>query len=392
MILGDVWRWITGGVPAPVLSETASGPVFEVGTGEVDPAVFGLTAYAGVIAPAPRISRREAIQVPAVKRVRDLIPGALGTLPLRLIGPDKTETHWPMLEQPEKAIPRSVTMTLTLEDLLFESVAWWRVREIGWQNYPTKIERIDVARVTQPENGRTYVDGKYVPDAELIRFYSPNDALLVAGARAIRTALKLDAAAGRYADEPMPTGYFEPREGADPAEDDDVEEILDDWQASRQKRTTAYVPAALKYTTVQWSPEQLQLADARQHAVLEIARTAGVDPEDLGVSTTTRTYQNGVDRRRDFLDFTCGAYLSAVQDRLSMGDVSPRGYVARFDLAGFLRSNTRERMETYEIGLRVGAYAPDEIRQLEDRPPLPAPAAAPRPALAVVPTPKEDAS
>lgn len=367
MILGDVWRWATGGVPKSVLQDV--GPAFEVSSSSVDPALFGLTTWAVTTAPAPRISRREAIQVPAVKRVRDLIPGSLGTLPLRLVGPDKREASWPLLEQPERAVPRSVTMIRTLEDMLFEGVAWWRIVEFGWHTYPTKVERVDVGRVNQ-QDGKTYVDGRHVPDANLIRFYSPNDALLEAGARAIRTALKLDSAAANYAEEPMPTGYFEPREGADPVEDDDVTDLLDDWQAARQKRSTAYVPAALKYTTVQWSPEQLQLADARQHAVLEIARCAGVDPEDLGVSTTSRTYQNGVDRRRDFLDFTCGAYLSAVQDRLSMADVTQRGYQARFDLAGFLRSNTKERMETYQLGLAVGAYAKDEIRQLEDRPAL----------------------
>jgi hypothetical protein len=38
------------------------------------------------------------------------------------------------------------------------------------------------------------------------------------------------------------------------------------------------------------SAEELQLADARNLAITEIARLCGVDPEDLEISTTSRTY------------------------------------------------------------------------------------------------------
>jgi hypothetical protein len=53
-----------------------------------------------------------------------------------------------------------------------------------------------------------------------------------------------------------------------------------------------------------------------------------------------------------------------------MRDVLPRGYEAKVNFDGFLRSDTKTRMETYKIGSEVGAYTDDEIRELEDRPPL----------------------
>jgi phage portal protein BeeE len=117
--------------------------------------------------------------------------------------------------------------------------------------------------------------------------------------------------------------------------------------------------------------------------VLEIARAAGIDPEDLGVSTTSRTYQNSEQRRQDMIDFTFAPFMHAVEQRLSMHDVIPRGYEARVNLDGFLRSDTLGRMNAYKVGLEVGAYTEPEIRELEDRPdlpPRPAPAAAPAPA------------
>lgn len=323
-------------------ADVAAGPAFtltpeEVTGVDVDPAVFGLTAYADPVALAPRVSRQTAMQVPAVKRSRDLICGALGGLPLELYGPDGTRRHSALFAQPERNVPRSVTLTRTYEDMFFDTTAWWKVLAYGWHGYPVEVVRLDPATVNVTKEGRVYtttnghvgVTLEWHQDSELIRFDSPNEGILTAGARAIRTALNLDAAAARYADEPMPMGYFAPADGTDPADDEDVVELLDAWATARRTRATGYVPAALKYEAVQFNAEQMQLAEQRQHAVLEIARLTGVNPEDLGVSTTSRTYFNAFDKRKDFLDFTTGNYRQAFEDRVSMTDVTPRGYTAR---------------------------------------------------------------
>lgn len=350
-------------------------PRFEIDLADVDPALFGLTVATTNIAPAARVARATAQQVPAVKRSRDLVCGPLATLPLELFGPDGNPSRSPLLEQPEHGIPRSVTMARTYEDLFYEGVAWWQIVEYGWHTYPTKVRRLDTRTVTVNREGRVYTTRQghqghvveWLEDADLIRFDSPNDPLLVAGARAIRTCLALDAAAARYAEEPMPLGYFSPADGVDPAEDEDVTAILDAWTTARQTRVTGYVPAALKYNGVQFNAEQMQLADQRQHAVLEIARAAGVNPEDLGVSTTSRTYFNAFDKRKDFLDFTVGAYRQALEDRLSMTDVTPRGYTVRVNYDAFLRSDAKSRYEAYAAGKAVGALTDEDIARAEGK-------------------------
>lgn len=50
--------------------------------------------------------------------------------------------------------------------------------------------------------------------------------------------------------------------------------------------------------------------------------------------------------------------------------VTPRGQAVKFNLDAFLRADTKTRMETYKLGLEVGAYTRPEIRTLEDRPPI----------------------
>lgn len=383
-----ILRQLFSGRPDPVLSY-AVGPAqtFAVDAESIEPGFYGMAAYANPVSPEPRIDRRSAMQVPAVARCRTLVAASIGGLPLEVVsGQGEPSTF---LDQPEVQVPRSITMTNTVEDLMFEGWAWWQITESDYRKYPTRVKRLNPRQVSvDEEQGRVYVNGQLVPDEQLIRFYSPTDALLVAGARAIRTALRLDAAASNMSDGVPPIDYFTPADGStDPGDSDEIREALDEWQAARRARTTAYVPAALNYNVAGWDPEKLQMAEQRNHAVLEIARIAGVDPEELGISTTSRTYANMFERRKAFIDFTLGPYMRAIEDRLSMGDVTPRGTYTRFNLDAFLRSSTRERYEAYEIGLRVGALAPEEIRPLEDKQPL---APTQRADLRSVPTDEQD--
>ncbi|GAB3663502.1 hypothetical protein GCM10027596_26750 [Nocardioides korecus] len=348
-------------------SSSQSGPAFAVDEVSYPASVVGLESYSSSLALAPRIDRARALQVPAVKRSRDLIAGTLGGLPLELFGPDRRQQSWRLFEQPEANVPRSVTMTKTFEDLLFDAVAWWRIAERDYRGWPTAVKRLEVGQVTVT-NGVVYVDGKAVPDADLIRFHSPNPGLLTAGALAIRTCLRLDHAAANAADGVPPVDYFTPSEQADPAGDGVIEELLDDWDEARRNRTTAYVPYALKYNVAGWDPEKLQLAEARQHAVLDIARLTGLDPEDLGVSTTSRTYQNGFERRKALIDFTLAPYMVAVQDVLSMRNVTQQGYAAQFNPDGLLRADAKSRYEAYAAGLAVGAITPERVAEIEGVP------------------------
>jgi HK97 family phage prohead protease len=353
-----------------------------------------LAAWSASLVDTP-VSRAEALQVPAVLRSRNLIAGTIATLPLVCRDAGRRVVPRALLDQPEAVTTRAVTVGHTVADLLFEGIAWWRVVErepagLGQVGYPWRVMRLDPSIVTVPQTsqpltqgsfteqpvpyGPAHVNGERVPDGDIIRFDSPLPPLLRHAARAIRTILKLDAAAANYAANPMPLDIYTPTDGADPADDDDIAAFLADLQLARQTRSSAYIPAALhREQAMPMTSEQMQLAESRQHAVLEIARACGIDPEDLGVSTTSRTYQNAVDRRLDLIAFTLAPFLHAIEQRLTLGDVTPPGQHVRFDVAELERPNALARYQAYEVGLRVGAITEEEIRAAEDRPSLPKP-------------------
>ncbi len=337
------------------------------------PEITGMASYDGFN--EPRVDRATAMQVPAVKRVRDLIAGTLGTLQPRQIDSANRTVESELLDQPEADIARSISMTRLLEDMLFEEHGWWRITESGPDGYPSKVVRLDPRSVTVREEGKIWVNSRtgaaqghtwrYVPDSELIRFDSPSDALLVAGATAIRQALLLGRAASRYARNPMPLGFFTPAEdGAGPGDQTAVDAALDHFEEQTQRRAWAYMDG-MKAQTLSWSPEQMALTAQRDQAVLEIARLGGVDPEELGVSTTSRTYANSETRRLDLIDFTLLMYVTAIEDRLKMNDVTQPGRRVVYDYSNFLRSDTLARMQAYAEGVKLGIYTPERIAEIE---------------------------
>lgn len=353
---------------------------------------------------AARISRDEALSVPAVQKGRNLIC-SIATLPLVQLNERNVRQTNPFLKQTDPDVPNVVTMAQTLEDLLFEGISWWMITATDFAGFPTSARHLDISSVSldpptggksqaplpsgrDPRGAVVYVDGQEVSASRVIRFDSPNPAVLKVGARAIRRAVLLERASGMYAEDPRPLDYFSPAEGADELSDDEVDVVLADWQAARKKRSTAWVPAAMKYNTVDSpSPQQLQLVQLQRQAGLDIANSLGVDPEELGISTTSRTYANAVDRRRDRINDVLAPFMRAITDRLSMGDVTRRGHRVVFELSDYLKSNPTERWAVHEKEINLNVRTPDEIREEEGWPgpaPKPAPTPAPEPEPAPV--------
>jgi hypothetical protein len=225
------------------------------------------------------------------------------------------------------------------------------------------------------------MDGEPVPWREVIKFDSPNPPVLVAGRKVVTRALALDDAAQLFAENPRMRGYFSPKDAnADPGSDEDIQDALDAWAAARRERVDGYVPAAMEYQTVQDpTPADLQLIQLQEKVTKDIGNLLGIDPEELAVSTTTRTYANIVDRRKDRINDTYAPYMSAITDRLSMPDVTKRGVRTRFNLDDFLKADPLTRAQVQQIQEGMGVTDAAEIRQAEGLPPRVIRPAAPQP-------------
>lgn len=136
-------------------------------------------------------------------------------------------------------------------------------------------------------------------------------------------------------------------------------------------REPAVMGAGLRYERISVAPDEAQFLDQQRFTVEQIARIYGVFPEMIGGATSgsSVTYANREQRAADFLTFGLMPYLVALEDGLS--GLVPGPNRVKFNVDGVLRSDLKTRYEAHAIGIDSGFLTVDEVRQLEDRPPLP---------------------
>ena len=297
------------------------------------------------------VGRTEALGVPALARCRNLLAGTIGTIPLMLHKKSTNEMLgsplW--LDQPSYHQPRSVTIAYTVDSLLFYGQAFWQVVEVYQEDgRPSRFEWIANSRVTATLDRdnvfvKSYaIDGTTVPMdglGSLVTFQSLNDGILNTGASTIRAALDVQKASVVAAATPMATGYLK-NTGADlpPSE---VQGLLSAWKSARQNRSTAYLTSTLNYETVGFSPKDMMYNEAIQNLATEIARLCNIPPYYVSADqNSTMTYANVTDERKQFLTLSLQPFVSAIEDRLSMDDITARGNIVKFDIdKNYLRTD-----------------------------------------------------
>ncbi|HXJ62558.1 MAG TPA: phage portal protein [Actinomycetota bacterium] len=315
------------------------------------------------------------MQVPTIARGRNLICGTIGALPLRAyrtMSGMVSEVDPPAwAANPDPDYTRLWTFANTLDDLLFHARAYWRVRSRLAGGFPGSFEYLSLDRVgwssrsstplpwgVPSERGPGYVltvDGRPVPDQDVVRFDGIGGrGILTDGAREIRTALALSDAARRFAGMEIPVGVLrDTGAGLDP---DEVTDLLAKWESARRSHTTAYTGPDLAYETEgSMDPAALQLVEGRQQSSVELARLLGLSPAYVGapLGAGNMTYANLDAARRELVDTSLGWWISSLEQRLSMDDVTPRGTMLRLDVDALTRGTTTERWNAYSTAFAI---------------------------------------
>jgi len=263
------------------------------------------------------IPREEAMTVPSVARCRNLIAGTIATFPLELYkkstGEELGKPVW--LEQPAVNQSRSVTIACL---------------------------------------------------GSLITFQGLDEGVLQRGARTLRSAIDLETASRVATSTPMPSGVLK-NTGADLSQEE-VTAILAAWKAAREKRSTAYLTSTLEYQPTAFSPRDMMFVDAIQQMSTQVARMMNVPAYYISADqNTSMTYANVQDERRQFVSLSLAPYVHAIQDRLSMDDITARGNIVKFDVEdAFLAVNALERLAVIEKMLALGLITVDQAMEMEN--------------------------
>jgi HK97 family phage portal protein len=320
------------------------------------------------------ITRAQAMQVPAVARARNIICATIGSLPLevrRESNNSKVPTP-PFIRQPDPRMTGQSVYTFLAEDLLFTGQGYLRILELGTDGRPLSAEWISTSRVTRTldatgHNVRYYsVDGNRVPEnglGSLIPFTGYDEGLLIRAGITINTALSLEKAVKRFADEPSPSMILKSNL---PMPAERVTALLNSWKEARNNRATAFVNDTVDFQSVGFSPEQLTLNQSRQYMASEIARACNLPEYYLGGSAASMTYSNVTAERRSLIDLSLRPLMTCITQRLSENDITPRGSIVKFNLEEFYSPSAIERSEIYAKLIPLGVMTISEARERED--------------------------
>lgn len=357
-------------------------PAYQDVYAQLNPNVYGSQfGVASLNVPFTYVTRDEAMTVPAVARARNIIAGTLASLPLELYNNRDEELPKPRwMKQPDPHSAYGTMMAWTIDDLLFNGNAYWQIIEVYKEDgRPSAFRYINYNRVT-PKYGQDMhmvegylVDGANVPNnglGSLITFQALDEGVLKRGAPTIKTAIALEQAAKRSAEEPVPNGVLK-NTGMDLPEDQ-VMNLLARFKAARNTRATAYMTSNLEYQPMQFDNAQLQLVESRKAIQTMIAQMMNVPAYLLDAETGgSLTYNNAEGQKRYLVDFSLRNIITVLENRLSMDDITITGQHVRFDLDDFLRGNPTERAAFYRDVVPLGILTVDEARAMEDLSPAP---------------------
>lgn len=101
----------------------------------------------------------------------------------------------------------------------------------------------------------------------------------------------------------------------------------------------------------------------------QIAAVYGVPPEMIGGEAgSSLTYSTIEMNSLNFVTYTLRPWLVRIEEAISA--VMPQPQFARFNVDALLRADTKTRYEAHQIGIAAGFLTADEVRVMEDRPPL----------------------
>lgn len=325
----------------------------------------------------PRVNRNEAMSVPSVARCRNLIAGVVADLPLNLYrkstGEELGNPLW--VEQPSINQPRSVTMAWTVDSLMMYGVAYWEVTEVYEGGRPSRFEWVPNVKVTFETDlygtkvTQYYVDAVARPMwgvGSLITFQAFDEGILDRGSETIRAAIDLRKAAVLAASTPMPSGVLR-NNGAD-LDPKEIAGLLAAWKNARQNRATAYLTSTLEYQPTSFSPKDMMYDEAQQFLATEIARLCNIPAYMVSAeANNSMTYANVLDERKQFYALSVAPYVNAIQDRLSMDDITARGNAVRFDVdSSFLKTEPMDRLLVIEKMLSLGLITLEQAMEMEN--------------------------
>lgn len=354
--------------------------VFEAG----DDLAFGTLS-------ATHVNEDNVFQINAVFSAISLISDTISTLPvdayIRRGGarePMRPKPAW--VTQPDVDLPKEAFYGAVITSLLLDGNAFIRI----FQNRAGQItnltvlnprhvtiDRTGVGRLTFKVEGEprplTADQVVFIPD--LVR---PGEVRGISRAYQLRENLGLSMALEKYAAQffgqgTNMQGIIEFPHNLTAEQASDLARAFDNRHKGwRLGHKTGVLSGGAKFTPTQTDPERSQAIEARRLAVEDIARAFNVPPHLLALPGTN-SYASVEQTNLAWVTHGLRPIIQKLEGAFSpLLARSPGGADAflKFNLDGLLRADIQSRMSAYSTGLQSGFLTINDVRRLEDLPPI----------------------
>lgn len=124
------------------------------------------------------------------------------------------------------------------------------------------------------------------------------------------------------------------------------------------------------YNPIAINPQEAQFIETMKLTATQIAAIYGVPPEKIGGEKgSSMTYANTEQESIDFVQFTVLSWVSRLER--AFFKLLPTKVYVRFNVDALIRTDLLTRTRVYQINRQIGLRNIDEIRDMEDLPPLP---------------------
>ena len=150
------------------------------------------------------------------------------------------------------------------------------------------------------------------------------------------------------------------------------------WEELYRGATRAFRPALLPFDldlkTLQPSHADQQFIESRRLSNEDVCRIFGVPPPAVHILDRA-TFSNVSEQMRSLVRLTLRPWLvrleQALAQQLLSADARAQGYVLEHTVEGLLRGSTEERFAAYATARQWGWLSVNEVRALENLPPIP---------------------
>jgi HK97 family phage portal protein len=318
-----------------------------------------------------------------------LLADSVASLPLQLYrkNPDGTREK---LSSPSIFDQPAATGTLydwlhaLMTSLTLQGNAYGYITDWDGFGYPTGIEWLPTAKmyVDEPKSGVTrttaeyYLDGKQLPNERIFHvraFTQPGCTKGLSPIAAFALLINSGIQTAQYGESWFTTGGFPPgtfknTQRTVPVEDADA--IKARLVSSMRKRQPLVYGSDWDYTPIMVPPSEAQFIEAMRMNATQVAAIYGIPPERIGGDRgSSLTYTTREQEDIAFLNSTLRPWLVRLEQAFFR--ILPERRYVRFNVDAMFRTDLKTRHDVYKVDREIGLHNLDEIRELEDLPPLP---------------------